>query len=53
MRLASITIFVAFSLALPAQAQSFNRQDLDCAVVALLRTTIKPIGPGLFMTDPN
>jgi hypothetical protein len=36
MRLASITIFVAFSLALPAQAQSFNRQDLDCAVAATI-----------------
>jgi hypothetical protein len=34
MRLASITIFVAFSLGLPAKAQSFSRQDLDCAVAA-------------------
>jgi hypothetical protein len=33
-RLASVTIFVAMSLSLPAQAQSFSRQDLDCAVAA-------------------
>jgi hypothetical protein len=31
MRLASIAIFVVFSLTLPAKAQ-INRQDLDCAV---------------------
>jgi hypothetical protein len=36
MRLASITIFVAFSLGLPAKAQSFSRQDLDCAVAATI-----------------
>ena len=36
MRLASITIFVAFSLGLPTKAQSFGRQDLDCAVAATL-----------------
>jgi hypothetical protein len=36
MRLASITIFVAFSLSLPAKAQSFSRQDLDCAVAATI-----------------
>jgi len=37
MRLASITIFVAFSLGLPAKSQSFNRQDLDCAVAATIK----------------
>ena len=37
MRLASITIFVAFSLGLPAKAQSFSRQDLDCAVAATIK----------------
>jgi hypothetical protein len=36
MRLASIAIFAAFSLGLPAKAQSFNRQDLDCAVAATI-----------------
>jgi hypothetical protein len=36
MRLASITIFVAFSLGLPTKAQSFSRQDLDCAVAATI-----------------
>jgi hypothetical protein len=36
MRLASITIFVAFSLGLPAKAQSFSRQDLDCAVAVTI-----------------
>jgi hypothetical protein len=36
MRLASMTIFVAFSLGLPAKAQSYNRQDLDCAVAATI-----------------
>jgi hypothetical protein len=36
-RQASITIFVAFSLCLPAKAQSFNRQDLDCAVAATIK----------------
>ena len=33
-RLASITIVVAVSLGLPANAQSFSREDLDCAVAA-------------------
>lgn len=33
-RLVSITIFALFSLSLPTMAQSFNRQDLDCAVAA-------------------
>jgi hypothetical protein len=37
MRLASITIFVTFSLGLPAKAQSFSRQDLDCAVAATIK----------------
>jgi hypothetical protein len=36
MRLAAITVFVAFSLCLPAKAQSFSRQDLDCAVAATI-----------------
>jgi hypothetical protein len=36
MRLASIAIFALFSLGLPARAQSFNRQDLDCAVAATI-----------------
>lgn len=35
-RLASVTIFAAMSLSLPAQAQSFSRQDLDCAVAATI-----------------
>jgi hypothetical protein len=35
-RLASITVFVVFSLGLPARAQSFDRQDLDCAVAATI-----------------
>jgi hypothetical protein len=34
MRTASLTIIVVFLLGLPARAQSFNRQDLDCAVAA-------------------
>jgi hypothetical protein len=34
MRIASIAIFVVFSLGLPAQAQSIDRQDLDCATAA-------------------
>ena len=33
-RLVSIAIFALFSLSLPARAQAFNRQDLDCAVAA-------------------
>jgi hypothetical protein len=36
MRLASIAIFVVFSLGVPARAQSFNRQDLDCAVAVTI-----------------
>ena len=36
MRLAVIAIFAVFSLGLPARAQSFNRQDLDCAVAATI-----------------
>ena len=36
MRLTVITIFVVFSLGLPARAQSFSRQDLDCAVAATI-----------------
>jgi hypothetical protein len=35
-RLASIAIFVACLSSLPAKAQSFNRQDLDCAVAATI-----------------
>jgi hypothetical protein len=35
-RLIPVTIFVLFSLCLPAGAQSFNRQDLDCAVAATI-----------------
>ncbi len=35
-RLISVTIFVLFSLGLAARAQSFNRQDLDCAVAATI-----------------
>lgn len=38
MRLASMTIFLAFSLAVPAKAQSFSRQDLDCAVAATIES---------------
>jgi hypothetical protein len=38
MRLASITIFVAISLSLPANAESFSRQDLDCAVAATVES---------------
>jgi hypothetical protein len=38
MRLASMTIFIAFSLGPPAKAQSFNRQDLDCAVAATIES---------------
>ena len=34
-RLALITIFVV-SLGLPAKAQSFDRQDLDCAVAVTI-----------------
>ena len=37
MRLTLITIFVVFSLGLPARAQSFSRQDLDCAVAATIK----------------
>jgi hypothetical protein len=29
-----MTVFAAVSLSLPAEAESFNRQDLDCAVAA-------------------
>jgi hypothetical protein len=36
MRLAAITIFALFSLGLAARAQSFDRQDLDCAVAATI-----------------
>jgi hypothetical protein len=36
LRQASIAIFVTISLSLPAQAQSFSRQDLDCAVAATI-----------------
>ena len=36
LRLASVTIFVAMSLSLPAKAQSFSREDLDCAVAATI-----------------
>jgi hypothetical protein len=36
MRLASIAILLALSLSLPAKAESFNRQDLDCAVAAVI-----------------
>jgi hypothetical protein len=36
MRLAPVTIFVLFALGLPARAQSFDRQDLDCAVAATI-----------------
>ena len=36
-RLASIAIFAALSLNLPAKAQSFSRQDLDCAVAATIK----------------
>ena len=36
MRLASIAIFALLSSGLPAEAQSFNRQDLDCAVAATI-----------------
>ena len=36
MRLTLITIFVVFSLGLPARAKSFSRQDLDCAVAATI-----------------
>jgi hypothetical protein len=37
LRLTSITILVALSLGLPAQAQSYSRQDLDCAVAATIK----------------
>ena len=37
-RLVSVTIFVLFSLELPGWAQSFNRQDLDCAVAATIES---------------
>jgi hypothetical protein len=37
MRLASMTIVAAFSLGLAASAQSFDRQDLDCAVAATIK----------------
>ena len=36
MRLVSIAIFVVFLSGLPARAQTFNRQDLDCAVAATI-----------------
>src|SRR5271154_1350074 len=36
MRPALISIFVLFSLGLPAKAQPVNRQDLDCAVAATI-----------------
>jgi hypothetical protein len=35
-RIISITIFVLFSLGLPATAQPVNREDLDCAVAATI-----------------
>jgi hypothetical protein len=41
MRLALISIFVVFSLGLPAKAQSFSRQDLDCAVAAKIENADK------------
>jgi hypothetical protein len=34
LRLASVTILVAIASSLPAKAESYNRQDLDCAVAA-------------------
>jgi len=37
-RLVSVTIFVLFSLGLTARAQSFNRQDLDCAVAVTIES---------------
>ena len=37
-RLISVTIFALFSLGLPARAQSFNRQDLDCAVAGTIES---------------
>lgn len=37
-RLISVTVFALFSLWLPAGAQSFNRQDLDCAVAATIES---------------
>jgi hypothetical protein len=37
-RLISVTIVILFSLGLPARAQSFNRQDLDCAVAASIES---------------
>jgi hypothetical protein len=37
-QLVSIAIFVLFSLSLPTRAQSFNRQDLDCAVAATIES---------------
>jgi hypothetical protein len=33
---ASTTILLALSLVVPAKAQSYNRQDLDCAVAATI-----------------
>jgi hypothetical protein len=39
MRLASLTIFAALSLGLAAKAESFSRQDLDCAVAATLEAS--------------
>lgn len=36
MRRASTTILLALSLVVPAKAQSYNRQDLDCAVAATI-----------------
>jgi hypothetical protein len=35
-RLTSIAILVVFSLGMLARAQSFDRQDLDCAVAATI-----------------
>jgi hypothetical protein len=48
-RLIPVTVFVLFSLWLPAGAQSFNRQDLDCAVAA----TIESKRAGMARVDPE
>jgi len=45
MRLASIAIFVLFLSGLPARAQSFDRQDLDCAVAATIADARAAKGP--------
>ena len=37
-RLVSVAISALFSLSLPAKAQEFNRQDLDCAVAARIES---------------